>query len=151
MCLQGSSIGLRMLKRFYSLDSRIVWQCFVGCFQELPPRNLTFESCILVTALLGLMVDQDHPSWIAFGFESKFFLIIVICKQKIACQCFANCALGGLQISLAISLSAGSKSQLCVRFRTISIFTPKLPTSKQMFGWPRRRFCGDVKRWRIPL
>ena len=30
-------------------------------------------------------------------------------------------------------------------------FTLKLPTSKQMFGWPRCRFCGDVKRWRILL
>ena len=97
----------------------------------------------------GHCLSRTHGGPASFFFLTciwiwvEVILIIVFCKQKVAClRGFANCVLGRLSFfSLAISLSLGSKSRLWARSQTISIhFTPKLPMSKQMFVWPHRRF-----------
>ena len=67
------------------------------------------------------MVDQHHPSWIAFGFESKSFSSLWFASRKLhVWKALPVVCLEGFRFSTAISLSPGSKSQLCVRFRTIS-------------------------------
>ena len=84
-----------------NLNFCILSQCFVRCFQQLyPPRNPIFESCILVTAFLGLMVDQHHPSWIAFGFESKSLPSLWSASRNLrVCKALQIVCLGGLCIS----------------------------------------------------
>ena len=100
MCyLQGSSISVTMIKTSYFLYKSP--NASSDAFNSSIPQEIQFLSPVFWSLPFSdSLVDQHHPSWIAFGFESKFFLIIVICKQKLAClQGFANCVLGGLCIS----------------------------------------------------
>ena len=142
MCyLQGSSTGVRVIKTSYRLDSLTMFPQMLSRALSEPPRKSRFWVRYSGHCLSRSRGGPESSFLNCIWIWVEVIAIIVICKQKVACQGFANCVL-----STAISLSPGSKSQLCAGFRTISHL--KLPTSKQMFGWPRSRFCGDVKRWR---
>ena len=148
-CLYGRTAGSRfcgLVKNMQeSKDARVTDPSVTKTFAPRSARLVALLSCDSSCAVAGCIclsglneIWMIRRSSVVCEGEKNIF-----CKQKVACLqgAFVNCVLGRLCISLATSLSLGSKSRLWARSQTISIhFTPKLPTSKQMFVWPHRRF-----------
>ena len=113
MCyLQGSSIGVRMIKTSYFLYSLPMLRQMLST--ALSPKKSNFW-----VLYFGHCLSRTHGGP-ASSFLNCIWIwveviaIIVICKQKLAClQGFANCVLGGLCISQS-SLNPGTSEMVMV-------------------------------------